>query len=73
MKIGERIKTIREWQGLSGAQLAEKAGCTQSAISQYEAGKRTPSLKHFRALCKALEIPYSTLLEGVELEEEGRE
>jgi len=67
MKIGERIKIIREWQGLSGSELAQKVGCTQAAISQYENGKRNPTLKHFRDLCKGLSVPYAMLIEGVEL------
>lgn len=70
MKIGERIKIIREWQGLSQGDLSEKANCTQAALSQYEANKRTPTLKHFRNICKALSVPYAMLLESVELTDE---
>lgn len=73
MIFGERLKTIREWQGISGAKLAEIVGCTQAAISQYENNKRTPDLKRFRAICKSLNIPYSMLLEGVELTEDIEE
>jgi transcriptional regulator with XRE-family HTH domain len=70
LKIGDRIKIIREWQGLSGGELADMSGCTQAAISQYENHKRTPTLKHFRGICKALKVPYSMLLEGIELTED---
>jgi transcriptional regulator with XRE-family HTH domain len=55
---------------MSSGELATKAGCTQAAISQYETGKRTPTLRHFRGLCIALRIPYEMLLEGVELVED---
>lgn len=70
MKIGERIKVIREWQGLNGSELAERAGVTQAALSQYENGKRTPTLRAFRGICKALSVPYAMLLEGIELVED---
>jgi transcriptional regulator with XRE-family HTH domain len=70
MKIGERIRIIREWQGMSSGELAVKANCSQASLSQYETGKRTPTLKHFRGLCIALRIPYDMLLEGIELVED---
>ena len=38
------LKTIRLKSGLSHNKLALKAGVTRSAISQIEAGKRTPTL-----------------------------
>jgi transcriptional regulator with XRE-family HTH domain len=68
LTFGERLKTIRTWQALSGGELAEKIGCSQAALSMWESNKRLPSLKQFRSLCKALNIPYSMMLEGVALD-----
>jgi len=49
MIIGERIK-----QGLTQAQLANKLGTKQSAISRLERGTVNPSLSFLRRLAKAL-------------------
>jgi transcriptional regulator with XRE-family HTH domain len=69
MKIGERIKMLREWQGISQTELARAVGCTPAAVSQYEDNKRTPTLKHFKGICKALGVQYGLLLDGCDLEE----
>jgi transcriptional regulator with XRE-family HTH domain len=70
MTIGERIKTLREWQNISQKELAKRVSCSQEAICQYESGKRLPALSQFRNLCKALRVPYETLLEGIEFPED---
>ena len=49
MIIRERIK-----QGLTQAQLANKLGTKQSAISRLEQGRVNPSLSFLRRLAKAL-------------------
>ncbi len=43
-----------EHAGLSAAQLAERAGLTESAISLLRAGRRTPSFRSIQALRRAL-------------------
>lgn len=47
--IAARVKL-----GLTQGQLAERIGLTQSAISQYEAGARQPSVETLAALLAAL-------------------
>lgn len=39
--LGALFKEARKRAGLTGARLAQQAGCTQSAISQFEGGKAT--------------------------------
>ena len=39
--IGILLRDARRAKGISGVQLAGQAGCTQSAISQFEGGKTT--------------------------------
>ncbi len=39
-EIGRKIQQAREEAGLSQGELAVKIGCTQSALSNYELGKR---------------------------------
>jgi transcriptional regulator with XRE-family HTH domain len=54
MHIGEEIRRRREEQGLTGVQLAEKAGMAPSAVSQIETGKRTPNSASVVKLAAAL-------------------
>ena len=41
LPIGILLRNARRAKGISGVQLASQAGCTQSAISQFEGGKTT--------------------------------
>ena len=47
------LREARRAAGLSQAQLAQKAGTTQSVISVYEAGRRQPSVPTLAALVAA--------------------
>jgi transcriptional regulator with XRE-family HTH domain len=58
------LKQARERQGLSQAQLAERAGLQPSAIAHFEADRRKPSFENVRRLAKALDVS-SDLLLGV--------
>ncbi len=49
----EVLRTAREKAGLSQAELAARAGTTQSVISVYEAGRRQPSLPTLASLVAA--------------------
>lgn len=42
--IGEKIKTLRETNGLSQRELAEKASVSQGMISQIERGSKSPTI-----------------------------
>jgi transcriptional regulator with XRE-family HTH domain len=52
--IGEEVRRRREEMGLTGAQLAARAGMAPSAVSQIETGKRTPSSASVIKLASAL-------------------
>lgn len=49
--VDERVK-----QGISCKKLAEKAGCTERAISYLENGQRKPSLEFANRVLEALGI-----------------
>src|SRR5438874_4811223 len=49
----EVLRTARERARLSQAELAARAGTTQSVISVYEAGRRQPSLPMLASLVSA--------------------
>jgi transcriptional regulator with XRE-family HTH domain len=61
MGIGEEIRRRREEQGLTGFQLAVKAGMAPSAVSQIETGKRTPSSASVVKLADALGVEVGEL------------
>jgi uncharacterized protein len=50
---GHLLRTAREKAGLSQAELASRAGTTQSVISVYEADRREPSLATLSSLVAA--------------------
>lgn len=73
-QLASRLKEAREEQGLSQRALAEEAGLTPSAISQFEAGKREPSFGSIVKLARALELSPSYLsgLEEYDIDPEIR-
>jgi transcriptional regulator with XRE-family HTH domain len=47
------IRTVRRRQGLTQAELAQRAGTSQPVISAYEHGRRDPSYETLRRLVEA--------------------
>jgi transcriptional regulator with XRE-family HTH domain len=64
--IGEEIRGRREALGLTGAQLAARAGMAPSAVSQIETGKRMPSSTSVIKLATALEVDVGDLFPKVQ-------
>ena len=58
--VGAKIRAVREELGMSSSKLAEKAGLSQSAISQIERGVVDPSLRTLRAIAETLNTPIFT-------------
>jgi transcriptional regulator with XRE-family HTH domain len=56
------LRKTREEKGLSQADLAEKTGFQPSAISHFEAGRRSPSFDNLRRLADALSVTIDFLL-----------
>lgn len=59
--IGERIRRIRTARGLSVRELAGRAGCSPSLVSQVERGVTTPSARVVYALAHELGINLDSL------------
>jgi ribosome-binding protein aMBF1 (putative translation factor) len=57
MKHKSRLTAMREWRGLSQADLAAKVGIGQSFLSDLEAGRRTGSSATIEGLAAALNVP----------------
>lgn len=61
MSITSKIYKHRKRLGMTQAELAEKAGLSESAIRSYELGNRIPKPAHREAIAKALGINPKTL------------
>lgn len=75
MKIGRFISECRRSVGLTQAQLAEKLGITDRAVSKWETGKAMPDSSVMLDLCGELKISVNDLLcgEKVTMEDYNRE
>ncbi|MET9148651.1 helix-turn-helix transcriptional regulator [Streptomyces sp. NPDC004042] len=73
--FGQRLRRLRDEQGLTQEQLAQRCGCTDSHISAVETGRRLPTPRFAASADKALgtgdllqrecqEIHHPSLLEG---------
>ena len=64
IKIGKFIATCRKSKNLTQAQLAEKLGITDKAVSKWERGIAMPDSSVMLELCQILEITVNDLLSG---------
>lgn len=56
LELGERIRGLREAQGISQAELGRRIGSTQPAIARLEAGRVSPTLETLDRVAAALEV-----------------
>lgn len=66
MTIGERIKEMRNENGLTQQQLASLIGVAQNTISQYENGTANASIEIIVRLADVLHTTTDYLLRGIE-------
>lgn len=73
MKIGERIKELRESMRprMSQSELARRAGVTSHAVYMWESGRRHPSPENVQAIADALGVSVAELY-GAEPTEPAR-
>ena len=64
VKIGQFIAECRKKNDLTQAQLAERLGITDRAVSKWENGRSMPDSSIMLALCKELKISVNDLLCG---------
>lgn len=67
MQFGTRLAKIRSDAKVTQSALAKAMGVSQSAISQIEAGERTPSYEMIRQIASALGVSPAYLM-GAEVE-----
>ena len=56
MELSERIAGWRKWKGLTQTALAGELDLTPSAITMWESGAATPSVKHLGMFVDAIGI-----------------
>lgn len=61
--IGIKIQSAREEKGMSQEQLARLIGCSQSALSNYEKGKRRLYLSQLEKMAEILDKPLEYFVE----------
>lgn len=59
IKIGDRIRQLRNAKGISQEELAHLADLDRTYITSVENGKRNISIVNIEKICKALEISLS--------------
>jgi len=64
MKIGLRIKNLREERGYSQGELARRVGVTQPTVSDWENNKTEPAVDNLRILATELEVFFEWLATG---------
>ncbi len=69
LRMGMKIRALRERRGMTQKDLAKVAGLGESALRSYELGARYPKEKHLESLAKALKVrPEAFEVYGVENE-----
>ncbi|MGH3358311.1 MAG: helix-turn-helix domain-containing protein [Nocardioidaceae bacterium] len=63
--IASALRRERDRAGLSLSAVAQRAGIAKSTLSQLEAGVGNPSVETLWALCVALDVPFSQLVDPV--------
>lgn len=61
-----KLREARVAAGLSTTKLADIVGVNQSAISQYEDGRKVPNVSVFAGIACAVKLPMDDLVEPVE-------
>ncbi len=62
LNIAKNIKSLREAQKMTQAELAERVGVTGATISTYEVGTRMPSYEVLIALAQVFKVSTDNLL-----------
>lgn len=62
----ETLKRLRKLRNLTQKELGLRIGCSESAISQYESGKRSPDYETLLKMAEELETSANYLLTGEE-------
>lgn len=59
------LEKLRREAGLSQSELAEKTGLSQQAVSDYETGKRAPSIWAAEKIAVGLDVDIGKVVEAI--------
>ena len=62
-RVGANLRRVREAQGISQEDLADRAGLHRTDVSGVERGVRNPTVKVLEKIEKAMKVKTSVLLE----------
>jgi DNA-binding XRE family transcriptional regulator len=65
VRVGKRLRSLREQAGLSQGEMAHQFGIDRGNISEWENAKVCPSLPMLETLADGFKITISKLLQGV--------
>lgn len=65
IKLGLKVKELREEKGLSQTELAYKIGKDQPSINRLEKGKVNPSIIYLLEICEGLEMSIIELVHSL--------
>ncbi|WP_457560962.1 helix-turn-helix domain-containing protein [Caminibacter sp.] len=71
MKLGEKIKFLRENRGFSLSELARKASVAKSTLFKIEENKTNPTINTIWAIADVLGVPFGELTGDLEIKDEG--
>lgn len=63
--LGETVRRLREREGISQEELADRCGLHRTYVGSVERGERNVSLANIVRLAKALNVLPASLLEGM--------
>ena len=61
VKLGSRLKLLRNAAGLTQAHVAERLNVTKNYVYMVESGRREPSRKYLSAFAKLIDVPLSVI------------
>jgi transcriptional regulator with XRE-family HTH domain len=68
--LGKSIRALRKSKGLTQVELAQKLGCSQALVVQYEKGESQPSAEKLPALAATLNVTIDQLYGSKQSHEE---
>lgn len=60
--MDSKLRQLRKSKKVQIAEITLALKCSRNTISQYETGKRTPSIETMQKLAKALEVDLQTIV-----------
>jgi transcriptional regulator with XRE-family HTH domain len=64
MSIGERVRTLRERDGLTQQELADEIGVHSHTVSRIELDRHVPHKKTIRKIAETFDMNYREFMEG---------